>query len=78
MRNKLHIYTHGLADPSPSRNSNRGADGTRTMCVRLLPVYETVLGDQVALPATRQETCQKRGSTEAWKNTTNGLRTLMQ
>jgi hypothetical protein len=39
---------YGLAAPLGRRNSKWPLPGTRTMCVRLLPVHVTVLGDQVA------------------------------
>ena len=44
---------YGLAAPSGRRSSKRPLPGTRTMCVRLLPVQVTLLGDQVAPESVR-------------------------
>ena len=44
---------YGFAAPSGSRISKRPLPGTRTMCVRLLPVHVTVFGDHVAPESVR-------------------------
>ena len=44
---------YGFAAPSARRNSKRPASGMRIMCVRLLPAYVIVFGDQVAPESVR-------------------------